>query len=75
MRQMTHKEWSLIGVLGFTRFVFPFMEDGTFDYVSGMYTALLRLFPASYGLDVTLREVKNATAPSTRKLPPSAYSS
>jgi hypothetical protein len=110
---MTHKEWSLIGVLGlipslliltatrlslvpavvFTiplvgglalwlattyktqvdplkhvgmilgelaHFVFPFMEDGTFHYVSGMYTALLPLFPASYGLHVTLREISTA---------------
>jgi hypothetical protein len=41
-------------------FVFPFMEDGTFHYVSGMYTALLPLLPASYGLRVTLRETRRA---------------
>jgi hypothetical protein len=40
--------------------VFPFMEDGTFHYVSGMYTALLPLLPASYGLQVTLREIRAA---------------
>ncbi len=39
-------------------FFFPFMEDGTFHYVSGMYTAALPLFPAGYGLYVTLREIR-----------------
>jgi hypothetical protein len=46
-------------------FVFPFMEDGTFHYVSGMYTALLPLLPASYGLNTILREVRNTKSPST----------
>ena len=41
-------------------FVFPFMKDGTFHYVSGMYTAALPLFPAGYGLYVTLSEIKKA---------------
>jgi hypothetical protein len=48
----------IIGELA--HFVFPFMEDGTFHYVSGMYTALLPLFPAGYGLQVTLRETRAA---------------
>jgi hypothetical protein len=56
-------------------FVFPFMEDGTFHYVSGMYTALLPLFPASYGLLVTLREVRNANALSAANLRRSVHSS
>jgi hypothetical protein len=46
-------------------FVFPFMEDGTFHYVSGMYTAALPLLPASYGLYITLREIRR-----TRSRPP-----
>ncbi len=41
-------------------FVFPFVEDGTFHYVSGMYTAALPLIPAGYGLYVTLSEIKKA---------------
>lgn len=41
-----------------THFVFPFLEDGTFHYVSGMYTAALPLLPAGYGLYVTLSEVR-----------------
>jgi hypothetical protein len=48
-------------------FVFPFMEDGTFHYVSGMYTAALPLLPAGYGLYITLREIRNANSPSTKK--------
>ena len=46
-------------------FVFPFMEDGTFHYVSGMYTAALPLLPAIYGLYITLREIRK-----TRSRPP-----
>lgn len=38
-------------------YVFPFMEDGTFHYVSGMYTAALPLIPAAYVLFITLREI------------------
>lgn len=41
-----------------THFVFPFLEDGTFHYVSGMYTAAIPLIPAMYGLLVTLREMR-----------------
>lgn len=41
-----------------SHYVFPFLEDGTFHYVSGMYTAALPLIPAGYGLYVTIREVK-----------------
>ena len=40
-----------------SHFVFPFLEDGTFHYVSGMYTAALPLIPAAYGLWITLKEV------------------
>ena len=39
-------------------FVFPFLEDGTFHYVSGMYTAALPLIPAAYGLYITMHEIK-----------------
>jgi hypothetical protein len=53
----------IVGELAY--FVFPFMEDGTFHYVSGMYTALLPLLPASYGLNTILREVRNTKSPST----------
>jgi hypothetical protein len=50
-------------------FVFPFLQDGTFHYVSGMYTALLPLLPASYGLYVTVRESRDGNTPSARRLP------
>jgi uncharacterized membrane protein YraQ (UPF0718 family) len=40
-----------------SHFVFPFLEDGTFHYVSGMYTAAIPLFPAAYGFYITLREI------------------
>ncbi len=39
-------------------YIFPFMEYGTFHYVSGMYTAALPLIPAAYTLIITLREIK-----------------
>jgi len=39
-------------------FVFPFLEDGTFHYVSGMYTAALPLVPAGYGMYVTIKEIQ-----------------
>ena len=42
-----------------SHYVFPFMIDGTFHYESGMYTALLPLLPAAYGLHIMLREVKS----------------
>ena len=41
-----------------SHFVFPFLEDGTFHYVSGMYTAALPLIPAGYGLYITMCEIK-----------------
>ena len=40
-----------------SHFIFPFIEDGTFHYVSGMYTAALPLIPALYGLRITLSEI------------------
>ena len=42
-----------------SHFVFPFLEDGTFHYVSGMYTAALPLIPAGYGLYIVLKEIRN----------------
>jgi hypothetical protein len=39
-------------------YVFPFVIDGTFHYVSGMYTAALPLITAYYGLYVMLREIR-----------------
>ena len=47
-----------------SHFVFPFIEDGTFHYVSGMYTAALPLIPAGYGFYITLNEVKKIRASS-----------
>ncbi len=41
-----------------SHYIFPFMEDGTFHYVSGMYTAALPLIPAHYALHIVLREIK-----------------
>jgi len=41
-----------------SHYVFPFLEDGTFRYVSGMYTAALPLLPAGYGLFITTREIR-----------------
>ena len=41
-----------------SHYIFPFMEDGTFHYVPGMYTAALPLIPAGYALYVTLREIR-----------------
>lgn len=41
-----------------SHYIFPFIEDGTFHYVSGMYTAALPLIPAGYALYVTFREIK-----------------
>lgn len=41
-----------------SHYIFPFLEDGTFHYVSGMYTAALPLIPAGYGLFITLREIR-----------------
>ncbi len=42
-------------------FVFPFL-DGTHGYNPGMYTAVLPLIPAGYGLYVILREVRQGKA-------------
>lgn len=41
-----------------SHFIFPFIEDGTFHYVSGMYTAALPLIPAGYGLYILFDELK-----------------
>jgi hypothetical protein len=41
-----------------SHYIFPFLEDGTFHYVSGMYTAAIPLIPAGYGLYVTMREIR-----------------
>ena len=41
-----------------SHYIFPFLEDGTFHYVSGMYTAALPLIPATYGLYVTFHEIR-----------------
>jgi hypothetical protein len=42
-----------------SHFVFPFVIDGTFHYEAGMYTALLPLIPAGYGLYVMMREIRH----------------
>jgi hypothetical protein len=39
-------------------FIFPFVINGSFHYESGMYTALLPLIPAFYGLYVMMREIR-----------------
>jgi len=49
-------------------FVFPFVIEGRFYYESGMYTALLPLIPAYYGLYVMFQEIKAARAVSDRGL-------
>lgn len=41
-----------------SHYIFPFMEDGTFHYVSGMYTAALPLIPAFYCLHIVFREIR-----------------
>ena len=45
-----------------SHFAFPFLEDGTFHYTSGMYTAALPLIPAGYGLYITLSEIRKQRA-------------
>lgn len=40
-------------------FVFPFVNDGKFEYFPGMYTALLPLIPALYGIHIMLDEYRN----------------
>ncbi len=40
-----------------THFAFPFVEDGTFHYFSGMYTAILPLIPAYVGFRRLLRKI------------------
>lgn len=41
-----------------SHFIFPFLEDGTFHYTAGMYTAALPLIPAAYGLYVMMKELR-----------------
>lgn len=48
-----------------SHYVFPFLEDGTFHYVSGMYSAALPLIPAVYGFRITLMEIKKERTKST----------
>ncbi len=43
-----------------SHFIFPFLEDGTFHYVSGMYTAAIPLIPAGYGFYITMKEINKA---------------
>ncbi len=45
-----------------SHFIFPFLEDGTFHYVSGMYTAAIPLIPAGYGFYITMTEIKKKKA-------------
>lgn len=47
----------MIGEL--SHFAFPFMEDGTFHYASGMYTALLPVISSWYAFYLTLREIRS----------------
>ena len=42
-----------------SHFIFPFLENGTFHYVSGMYTAAIPLIPAAYGFYITMSEIKS----------------
>ena len=53
-----------------SHYVFPFLEDGTFHYVSGMYTAFLPLIPAGYGFFLMKKAVAEARL-SLRALPES----
>ena len=50
-----------------SHYVFPFLEDGTFHYVSGMYTAALPLIPAAYGLYIVMSEMKRERVTQTAK--------
>jgi uncharacterized YccA/Bax inhibitor family protein len=45
-----------------SHFIFPFLEDGTFHYVSGMYTAAIPLFPAAWGFSIVIREIRRTRA-------------
>lgn len=42
-----------------SHFAFPFLMDGTFHYVSGMYTALLPVITAWYTFSIILREIRS----------------
>ena len=48
----------MIGEL--SHFAFPFMEDGTFHYVSGMYTAILPVISGWYTFYITPREIRKS---------------
>jgi len=41
-----------------THFIFPFIENGRFHYVAGMYTALLPCLAGWYTFSVVVREVR-----------------
>jgi hypothetical protein len=45
-----------------SHYIFPFVVDGTFHYESGMYTAVLPLITAYYGLYVMMQEIRKARA-------------
>jgi hypothetical protein len=55
--------FSTLAIAEFSHYVFPFLIDGTFHYESGMYTALLPLIPAAYGLRIMMREVRRGRTP------------
>lgn len=45
-----------------THFMFPFIEDGTFHYFPGMYTAALPLIPAFFGFRRLLANISAQNA-------------
>lgn len=48
-------------------FVFPFVIHGTFQYISGMYTAALPLITAYWGLYVMMQEIKGVRSVQSTK--------
>lgn len=44
----------------FAHFVFPFMENGTFHYTPGMYTALLPFIALSFAFKIVISDTKKA---------------
>jgi hypothetical protein len=50
-----------------SHFAFPFLMDGTFHYVSGMYTAILPTVAAWYTFYILLREIRSTRISSEPK--------
>lgn len=55
----------MLTIAAIAHFVSPFIEDGTFHYTPGMYTAALPLIPAGYGLYVVVTQTRRQKSGST----------